>query len=103
MVVLGFVLERGILRPMVGQPVVSVIMVTVGLGFVLQGLVTIIWGASTRELALPVRFEPYIVGPVFISPINLVGPRSLPFLFLVAFGLFFTRKPSGGGHAGGGR
>src|SRR5437773_9083090 len=36
MVVLGFVLERGILRPMVGQPLVSVIMVTIGLSFVLQ-------------------------------------------------------------------
>src|SRR5262249_9165820 len=30
MVALGFVLERGILRPMVGQPLVSVIMVTIG-------------------------------------------------------------------------
>ena len=94
MVVLGFVLERGILRPMVGQPVVSVIMVTVGLGFVLQGLVTIIWGASTRELALPVRFEPYIVGPVFISPINLVA-AVIAVLFLIAFGLFFTRSRLG--------
>jgi branched-chain amino acid transport system permease protein len=48
MVVLGFVLERGILRPMVGQPLVSVIMVTIGLSFALQGLVSIFWGASTR-------------------------------------------------------
>jgi branched-chain amino acid transport system permease protein len=58
MVALGFVLERGILRPMVGQPIVSVIMVTIGLSFALQGLVSIFWGASTRELPLPVRFDP---------------------------------------------
>ena len=38
MIVLGFVLERGILRPMVGQPLVSVIMVTIGLSFVLKDL-----------------------------------------------------------------
>jgi branched-chain amino acid transport system permease protein len=58
MIGLGFVLERGILRPMVGQPLVSVIMVTIGLSFVLQGLVAIIWGAGTRKLALPVRLAP---------------------------------------------
>src|SRR5262245_28789984 len=90
MVALGFVLERCILRPMVGQPLVSVIMVTIGLSFVLQGLVAIIWGAGTRQLALPVRLAPYVIGPVFISPINIVA-AVIALVFLIAFGLFFTR------------
>jgi branched-chain amino acid transport system permease protein len=94
MVVLGFVLERGILRPMVGQPLVSVIMVTIGLSFALQGLVSIFWGASTRELPLPVRFDPYVVGPVFISPINLLA-ACIAVVFLIGFGLFFTRSRLG--------
>ena len=94
MVALGFVLERGILRPMVGQPVVSVIMVTIGLSFALQGLVSIFWGASTRELPLPVRFEPYVVGPVFVSPINLLA-AGIAIVFLIGFGLFFTRSRLG--------
>jgi branched-chain amino acid transport system permease protein len=94
MIVLGFVLERGILRPMVGQPLVSVIMVTIGLSFVLQGFVSIIWGGSTRELPLPVRMAPYKVGPAFISPINVVA-AIIAILFLVAFGLFFTRSRLG--------
>ena len=94
MVVLGFVLERGILRPMVGQPIVSVIMVTIGLSFALQGLVSIFWGASTRELPLPVRFEPYVVGPVFVSPINLLA-AGIAIVFLIGFGLFFTRSRLG--------
>lgn len=94
MVVLGFVLERGILRPMVGQPLVSVIMVTIGLSFALQGLVAILWGASTRELPLPVRFEPYIVGPAYISPINVVA-AIIAIVFLIGFGLFFTRSRLG--------
>jgi branched-chain amino acid transport system permease protein len=94
MVVLGFVLERGILRPMVGQPLVSVIMVTIGLSFALQGLVSIFWGASTRELPLPVRFDPYVVGPVFISPINLLA-AGIAIVFLIGFGLFFTRSRLG--------
>jgi len=94
MVALGFVLERGILRPMVGQPLVSVIMVTIGLSFVLQGLVAIIWGAGTRRLELPVRLAPYVIGPVFVSPINVVA-AVIALAFLVAFGLFFTRSRLG--------
>jgi branched-chain amino acid transport system permease protein len=94
MVLLGFVLERGILRPMVGQPLVSVIMVTIGLSFALQGLVAIFWGASTKNLPLPVPIEPYIVGPAFISPINVVA-AAIAIVFLVAFGLFFTRSRLG--------
>jgi branched-chain amino acid transport system permease protein len=94
MVLLGFLQERLILRPLVGQPIVSVIMVTIGLSFVLQGLVTILWGARTRELALPVRADPYILGPVFISPINLLAGL-IAIAFLVLFGLFFTRSRMG--------
>lgn len=94
MVILGFVLERGILRPMVGQPLVSVIMVTIGLSFTLQGLVALIWGVSTRQLPLPVRFDPYIVGPAYISPIDLVA-AAIAIGFLIAFGLFFTRSRLG--------
>ena len=94
MVALGFVLERGILRPMVGQPLVSVIMVTIGLSFVLQGLVAIIWGAGTRRLELPVRLAPYVIGPVFVSPINVVA-AVIALVFLIGFGLFFTRSRLG--------
>ena len=94
MIALGFVLERGILRPMVGQPLVSVIMVTIGLSFVLQGLVAIVWGAGTRKLELPVPLAPYVIGPVFISPINVVA-AVIALVFLIAFGLFFTRSRLG--------
>ncbi len=94
MVALGFILERGILRPMVGQPIVSVIMVTIGLSFALQGLVSMLWGASTRELPLPVRFDPYVIGPVFVSPINLLA-AGIAIAFLIGFGLFFTRSRLG--------
>jgi branched-chain amino acid transport system permease protein len=94
MVALGFALERGILRPMVGRPLVSVIMVTIGLSFALQGLVALLWGAATRDLPLPVRFEPYVIGPVFISPINVLA-AVIAVVFFIAFGLFFTRSRLG--------
>ena len=89
MVGLGFVLERGVLRPMVGQPLVSVIMVTIGLSFVLRGLVAMVWGAGTRQLELPVPLAPYVIGPVFVSPINALA-AVIAIAFLIAFGLFFA-------------
>lgn len=47
--VLGLICERLIMRPMLGEPVLSVVLVTVGLAVVLRSIVTIIWGASPRK------------------------------------------------------
>jgi branched-chain amino acid transport system permease protein len=46
---LGLVCERLIMRPMLGEPVLSVVLVTVGLAVVLRSIVTIIWGASPHK------------------------------------------------------
>ena len=47
---LGALIERTIIRPLLGEPPVSVFMVTVGLGSVLVGLVEMIWTADQRRL-----------------------------------------------------
>src|SRR5207249_464061 len=73
MVLLGFVLERVVLRPLVGQQVISVVMVTIGLAQVLQGSAALVWGAQTKNIALPIRLEPYIIWEIYISPINIVA------------------------------
>jgi len=46
---LGFLVERTILRHMLGQPTISIVMVTIGLGAILTGLAQIIWGAGFRS------------------------------------------------------
>jgi len=46
---LGLICERLIMRPMLGEPVLSVVLVTVGLAVVLRSVVTIIWGASPHK------------------------------------------------------
>lgn len=46
---LGLVCERLIMRPMLGEPVLSAVLVTVGLAVVLRSVVTIIWGASPHK------------------------------------------------------
>ena len=55
-VALGFIIEPLILRPMIGEPVISVVMVTIGLGLILEGSMTMIWGPIYR--AYPPIFPP---------------------------------------------
>ena len=44
----GLVIERTVLRPLIGEPVISMIMVTIGLSSVLKALVNGIWGPRPR-------------------------------------------------------
>jgi branched-chain amino acid transport system permease protein len=53
---LGIVLERIILRPLIGEPIISVIMVTIGLSSILRGLAHIIWSPEYRSF--PEIFPP---------------------------------------------
>jgi branched-chain amino acid transport system permease protein len=80
---LGLIVERFALRPMIGQPLLAAMMVTLALIAVLDGLVTIIWGS--RQEVLPDFFprEPLKLGTIMISQQLLVA-------FIIAIGLFFA-------------
>jgi branched-chain amino acid transport system permease protein len=94
MILLGFAVERGVLRPLVGQSLISVVMVTIGLAQVFQGTAAMVWGAATINLPLPIRLEPYVLGEVFISPINVVAALA-SVAFLVVFAYFFRKSRMG--------
>jgi len=94
MVALGFIVERGVLRPMVGQNVISVVMVTVGLAQVFQGTAAMLWGAQTKNIPLPVPLEPYVIWEIYISPVNVVA-AVVSGVFLVAFVWFFRKSRMG--------
>jgi len=94
MVILGFAVERGVLRPLVGQNVISVVMVTIGLAQVFQGLAAMVWGAQTINIPLPIRLEPYQIWEVYVSPINLVA-AVISGVFLVGFAWFFRKSRTG--------
>ncbi len=94
MVAFGFGLERVVLRPMIGRPVVAVIMATIGLAAVLRGAGPLLWGAETRALPLPIPEDPIVWGPLFVPPIQLAGGL-LSLLFLGVFGWFFLKSRRG--------
>lgn len=53
----GIVLERAVVRPILGQPAFSVVMLTIGIGYVLRGLVTMIPNIGTETHTLPVPYK----------------------------------------------
>jgi branched-chain amino acid transport system permease protein len=57
MMLVGMLLERTMLRPLLGQPAFTVVMVTIGIGYLARGLVTMIpfWGTETHVLPVPYR------------------------------------------------
>ena len=57
MALLGLVTERLVIRPILGQPAVSIVMLTIGLGYVGRGLITMIPGIGTETHTLPVPYK----------------------------------------------
>src|SRR5205807_7978417 len=66
-VLLGLAMERLILRPMIGEPIISVIMVTLGLSSILRAIVLGAWGSDTRPYPALFASEPIQIGPLPIS------------------------------------
>ncbi|MBW2707192.1 MAG: branched-chain amino acid ABC transporter permease, partial [Deltaproteobacteria bacterium] len=48
-ILLGLVVERLVLRPLIGEPIISIIMVTLGLTYILRGVVIMFWGNDIRQ------------------------------------------------------
>jgi branched-chain amino acid transport system permease protein len=94
LVAFGFVLERVMLRKLIGRPVIAVVMATIGLASILRGLGPFTIFSGTKPLPLPIREEPFMLGPLFIPPIQLLG-AAVSLGFLAAFGWFFLKSRKG--------
>jgi branched-chain amino acid transport system permease protein len=94
MIGFGFALERVMLRKLIGRPVIAVVMATIGLAAILRGLGPFGIFQGTRTLPLPLPDEPFILGPLFLPPIQLVG-GAVSLLFLAGFGYFFLKSRKG--------
>jgi len=94
MIVFGFALERVVLRKLIGRPIIAVVMATIGLASILRGVGPTFFGAGSKPLPLPISDEPFVIGPLFIPPIQLLG-ASVSIFFILAFGWFFLWSRKG--------
>lgn len=84
----GLAVERVVLRRFIGEPAISVIMVTLGLAFILRALMNLFWGTELRSFAGVFSQQPVVIGPIRLAEVflwSLVGAVVL----LVALTAFF--------------
>ncbi len=92
MYALGRGIERVALRRMIGQPVIMVIMLTLGLEILLRGLAPAIFGPVKKRLDIGIDNAPIIIGQMFIDRAYLItGVVSLGLVALAAI-FFGTRQ-----------
>lgn len=90
----GIILERFILRPMIGEPIISLIMVTIGLSSLLQAVVSTIWGTEERAFPGFIPSEPVQIAGATVTTDKLWA-IGIAAIFLVGFTLFFRRSSDG--------
>ena len=93
-IVMGVLIERLILRPLVGESAISVIMVTIGLAAVLKAVAQLFFGtrAVTQPALLP-RTTIEFAGATF--PLNRLLVIAIAAVVLTLFTLFFQRSRHG--------
>lgn len=70
---LGAIVERAIIRPMLGESAISIFMVTIGLGSVLVGLVEIVWSPNPTQLPDFMGTAPVFLGDAYVSRKIAIG------------------------------
>jgi len=94
MVGLGLVFNRVVLRPLVGQPLISLIMVTLGAGALMRGSAALVFSGVPAGIALPIPQEPLVVHGVLIAADKLLS-AVIALACVVAVSLFFPLSRTG--------
>ena len=94
MAVFGVVLERLVIRPILGQPAFSIVMLTIGIGYVARGLITMIPGIGTETHTLPVPYKDQIwkVGALVLNVEQMAVIGVTAVLSALLFALFRYSK-----------
>jgi len=87
-------IERTILRPLAGQPVISVLMATIGLASALHGGVDAVWGGKNYEMPALLPRKPIILGEILI-PGQVAWSFVLAAVIIAAFTLYFRYSRAG--------
>ncbi|MBN1226996.1 MAG: branched-chain amino acid ABC transporter permease [Deltaproteobacteria bacterium] len=92
-IILGILVERIFLDRLIGEPILAVIMVTVGLSFFFKGLIEFIWGTDTRVFTPAIfSLKPFTIGFLKISTVYFWSFILAIVLFLVFVAFFkYTR------------
>lgn len=93
-VLIGVAIERFVFRPLIGQPVFSIVMASIGLLILLQGLVQLLWGAQTRPFAAVLPEGSWSLDTLLINKRLLIG-GGITIVAVEALRIFFLKTRIG--------
>jgi branched-chain amino acid transport system permease protein len=98
MAVLGLLIERIVLRPLVNQPEISLFMATIGLSFFIEGMAQLMWGAEVQRLDLGIEdvpMESLLTNfNIIVSKFDVVA-ACICAILVTCLALFFSRTKIG--------
>jgi branched-chain amino acid transport system permease protein len=94
MVLLAWTFNAIVLRRLLGQPVIALIMVTIGLGALMRGSAAMVFARVPTRIALPIPTEPLSIHGVLVATDKLVA-AALAALAIVVVSVFFQRSRTG--------
>ncbi|MCL4745245.1 MAG: branched-chain amino acid ABC transporter permease [Burkholderiaceae bacterium] len=96
MALIGAALDRIVLRPMVGQPVFAIVIITIGIGFVIRSVVIALpgWGSETYSISAPYSGTTSTLGGVAIGN-ELLAIIAATLVLILALYLFFRHTRLG--------
>ena len=90
----GILLERVVIRPILGQPAFSIVMLTIGIGYVVRGLITMIptIGTDTHVLPVPYKDQVWKLGTLVLNVEQMVVISCTALLCFLLYLLFRYSK-----------
>ena len=94
MAAFGGLLERIVIRPILGQPAFSIVMLTIGIGYVARGAITMVpaIGTETHTLPVPYKDQTWTAGTLVLNVEQLVIIAATVLLSAVLFAMFRYSK-----------
>ena len=94
MVAVGLAFNRVVLRRLVGQPLIALIMVTIGLGTLMRGSAAIVFAGVPAGIALPLPFERLVIHGVPVDGGKAVA-AAIAGISIASLSWFFQRSRTG--------
>ena len=90
----GVALERAVIRPVLGQPAFSIVMLTIGIGYVLRGMITMlpVIGTETHVLPVPYKDQVWNLGGLVLNIEQMVVIVCTALLCALLFAIFKYSK-----------
>lgn len=94
LVLVALVVERFVLRKMLGEPLFAIVMVTLGIGIIVRAVITMIWGYQDKGFADPIGPSVVRLGDLVLSKTSL-WTIGVSLLLLFALWLFYQHTSAG--------